>query len=83
MVKVKPFQAFLANQLLAPRIISPPYDVMSSAEARVMAKGNPHSFLHVDKPEIDLSEDTDPYSDIVYQTGKTNLQRFIRNGWLQ
>ena len=42
-----------------------------------MAFGNPYSFLHVNKPEIDLPEDTDPYSDLVYNTGKKNLTSFI------
>ena len=48
-----------------------------------MAEGNPYSFLHVDKPEIDLPEDTDPYSEQVYQKGRDNLERFISKGWLQ
>jgi len=61
MVKVKPFQGFLANKQLASKIISPPYDVLSSKEARVMANNNPYSFLHVNKPEIDLPADLDPY----------------------
>ena len=47
-----------------------------------MAEGNPYSFLHVDKPEIDLPESTDPYADIVYETGRDNLQKFIKNGWI-
>jgi uncharacterized protein (DUF1015 family) len=63
MVKVKAFKGFLANRSLAPRIITPPYDVINTKEARVMADGNPYSFLHVDKPEIDLPEDIDPYSE--------------------
>jgi len=42
-----------------------------------MAKGNPYSFLTVNKPEITLPEDTDPYSSLVYATGKSNLQDFI------
>ena len=82
MVKVKPIKGFLANKALAPKIISPPYDVMSSAEARVMAQGNPHSFLHVNKPEIDLPPSLDPYDPQVYQQGKRNLQSFISNNWL-
>ena len=48
-----------------------------------MAKDNPYSFLHVKKPEIDLPESTDPYSEIVYQKGRQNLNKFIGNGWLQ
>jgi len=82
MVKLRPFTGFLANKKLAPKIISPPYDVINTKEARLMAKGNEHSFLHVNKPEIDLPENTDPYSDIVYETGKKNLQDFIKKGWL-
>jgi uncharacterized protein (DUF1015 family) len=48
-----------------------------------MAEGNPISFLHVNKPEIDLPLGTDPYSDIVYETGKKNLERFKEEGTLQ
>ena len=48
-----------------------------------MAQGNPYSFLNVNKPEITLPEETDPYSSIVYETGKKNLQDFITKGWLE
>lgn len=51
-----------------------PYDVMTSDEAREKVKGNPYSFLHVDKAEIDLPKDTDIYSDIVYETAAKNLK---------
>jgi len=47
-----------------------------------MAAGNPYSFLNVNKPEITLPEDTDPYSNLVYETGKKNLHKFIDNDWL-
>ncbi len=77
MVTVKPFKGYLANRSLAQRLISPPYDVINSSEARKIAHGNPYSFLHVKKPEIDLPLETDPYSDIVYKTGRLNLQSFI------
>ena len=66
MVTVRPFKGYLANVKLAQKLISPPYDVISSAEARQMAAGNPYSFLNVKKPEITLPEETDPYADIVY-----------------
>ena len=66
MVLLRPFRGYLANKSLASKIISPPYDVINTAEARIMAKDNKYSFLHVNKPEIDLPEETDPYSDIVY-----------------
>ena len=83
MVKVKPFQAYLAKKSLAPKILSPEYDVISSKEASIIAKGNEYSFLRVNKPEIDCPEGTDSYSDLVYDTGKRNLNNFIKNGWLE
>jgi len=64
------------------KVASRPYDVLNSAEARIEAKGNPYSFLHVVKPEIDLPEGTDLYSDPVYQKGKENLYRFLEEGTL-
>ncbi len=65
------------------RIACPPYDVINTREARSMAEGNPVSFLHVDKPEIDLPEDTDPYSPAVYAKAKENLGKFIQTGVLK
>ena len=82
MVKVTKIQGYLPAVPLAQRLIAPPYDVLDTDEARVMAEGNPHSFLHVNKPEIDLPPETDPYADIVYETGRVNLQAFIDKGWL-
>ncbi len=78
MVKVRPFKAYLANRQHLSKIICPPYDVISSEEAREIAKGNQYSFLHVKKPEIDLPPETDHYSDIVYQTGRKNLLNFLK-----
>jgi uncharacterized protein (DUF1015 family) len=80
MAIVKPFRGFRPLKELADRIASRPYDVLNSEEARVEAEGNPDTFLHVVKPEIDLPTDTDHYSDLVYQTGKKNLEKLIRNG---
>lgn len=96
MVKVRAFQGFVAKKELAQNLISPPYDVLDTNEAKEMAKGNevgiiyklnltsPQvSFLHVNKPEIDLPEDTDPYDEKVYYKGKENLEKFVKNGWIQ
>ena len=83
MVTVKPFRGYLANINLAQKLIAPPYDVINTAEARKMAEGNQYSFLNVNKPEITLPMDTDPYAQIVYETGRKNLQDFISKGWLQ
>ena len=47
-----------------------------------MAEGNPYSFLHIGKPEIDLPAGTDPYADAVYAKGKENFTRFIREKFL-
>ncbi|KAL0223857.1 hypothetical protein P9112_003247 [Eukaryota sp. TZLM1-RC] len=79
---VKPFSAYRPPQDVAGDVCGPPYDVLNSAEARVLAEGNPRSILHVNKPEIDLAEDIDLYSDQVYEMGRSNLHKFISEGWL-
>jgi uncharacterized protein (DUF1015 family) len=76
MATLKPFAALRPKPELAAQICALPYDVMSSEEARQMAAGNPLSFLHVSKPEIDLPRATDPYSPKVYEKAKDNF------GWL-
>lgn len=82
MATIKPFPALRPKTELADRICELPYDVMSSAEARQMAEGNPNSFLHVSKPEIDLPKDTDPHSPEVYSKGRENLDQLIDKGAL-
>lgn len=77
MATIKPFAALRPAPELAARICELPYDVMSSAEAREMAAGNPLSFLHVSKPEIDLPASTDLYAPEVYQKGKENFEWLI------
>ncbi len=64
-------------------IAAPPYDVLSSAEARVRAAGKPWSFLHISKAEIDLPDDTDPYSPVVYAKAAENLERMLAAGVLR
>ncbi len=82
MAFIKPFRAVRPRQELAGKVASLPYDVMSVAEARVMAEGNPYSFLHITRPEIDLPLGTDSHDDPVYEKGRENLQAFIRDGVL-
>ncbi len=82
MATVRPFRALRPKPELAAKICELPYDVMSSEEARELAKGNPLSFLHVSKPEIDLPQGTDLYSPAVYAKGKENFQRLISQGAL-
>jgi uncharacterized protein (DUF1015 family) len=83
MATVKPFAALRPKPDLASRICELPYDVMSSDEAREIAAGNPLSFLHVSKPEIDLPPGTDLYSPAVYAKGRENFQGLISQGALQ
>ena len=77
MAMIKPFAALRPKPELAERICELPYDVMSSEEARQMAAGNPLSFLHVSKPEIDLTPGTDLYSPQVYAKGAENFKKLI------
>ena len=83
MATLKPFAALRPKPELAAQICELPYDVMSSEEAREMAAGNPLSFLHVSKPEIDLAPGTDLYSPAVYAKGKENFQKLISQGSLK
>ena len=76
----KPFKAFRPQSSIAQAVASKPYDVLDSREATAEAEGNPHSFLRVIKPEIELSPDTDPYSDEVYEKGRENFLKFCKDG---
>jgi uncharacterized protein (DUF1015 family) len=77
---IKPFRGVRPRRDIVHLVAAPPYDVLSSDEARDMAKDNPYSFLHVGKPEIDLPPGTDLYSDAVYAKGKENYERFLQEG---
>lgn len=79
MAIIKPFRGIRPIKELADKIAALPYDVMDSDEAREMVKDNPYSFLHVDKAEIDLPKDIDPYDDRVYDKAKENLDSMIKN----
>ena len=82
MTLIKPFRALRPAPGRAAEVLAPPYDVLSSAEARERAKGKPWSFLHISKPEIDLDPATDPYDKAVYAKANENLQRMIADGIL-
>ncbi|MBN1899834.1 DUF1015 domain-containing protein [Candidatus Sumerlaeota bacterium] len=82
MAIIRPFYAFRPKADLVEKIASPPYDVVTTDQARELARDNPYSFLHVVRPEIDLPPDTDPYSSAVYQKAAENLQGMIKNGYL-
>ena len=77
MVTIIPFKALRPEAQYAKLVASKPYDVLNSKEAKVEAEGNPYSFLHITKSEIDLPDTTDPYSQKVYDKAKENLDAFI------
>ena len=79
MADIKPFTALRPRAELAQQVASRPYDVLNSEEARMEANGNPVSFLHVTKSEIDLPADTNTHSLVVYEKAKENLQELIRH----
>ncbi|MFZ2958670.1 MAG: DUF1015 family protein [Candidatus Ozemobacteraceae bacterium] len=83
MATVRPFKGIRAPKEIAHKLAALPYDVMNSEEARKMAEGNPHSFLHVTKPEIDLDPKIDLYNPKVYAKAKENFQLFLSKGYLK
>jgi uncharacterized protein (DUF1015 family) len=74
---IQPFRALRPAPGRAAEILAPPYDVLSSAEARARANGKPNSFLHVSKPEIDLDPAVDPYHAAVYAKAAENFRRMV------
>ena len=82
MSNFRPFKGLRPRPELAEQIASPPYDVINSEEAREMAAGNPFSFLHVVKPEIDLDPSIELYDDRVYAKAAENFNRLIDEGSL-
>ncbi len=77
---LRPFKAIRPTKENAPQVAALPYDVMNSSEAAEMVKGKPYSFLHVDKAEIDLPEDTYIYDEKVYLKAKDNLAKLSLDG---
>ncbi|PSQ84420.1 MAG: DUF1015 domain-containing protein, partial [Bacteroidetes bacterium QS_7_67_15] len=76
MATLHPFRALRPHPDAAAAVASVPYDVVSVEEARHLADGNPRSFLHVIRPEIDLPAGTDEHADAVYEQGAETLRRF-------
>ncbi len=81
MAIISPFRALRPKTAIADKVASRPYDVLNSEEAKQEAEGNPHSFLHVTKSEIDLPG-VDIHDKSVYEKAKENLDRFITEGTL-
>ncbi|HVO20902.1 MAG TPA: DUF1015 family protein [Anaeromyxobacter sp.] len=83
MATLVPFRALRPPRDLAAKVAAPPYDVVSAREARALAAGNPDSYLHVSRPEIDLAEGVDEHAEPVYRRGRENLEAFLARGVLR
>ena len=81
-MKVKAFKAWRPASEKVEKVASVPYDVVDRKQAEELVEGNPDSFLHVVRAEIDLPADVDVYSDVVYEQAKKNLQRLMDEGIL-
>jgi len=79
---IRPFAGLRPAPSRAADVVAPPYDVLSSDEARARAAGKPRSFLHISKAEIDLPPTTDPYSPAVYAKARENFDRLLKEGVL-
>ena len=81
-MRLKPFEAWRPIESLAHRIASPPYDVVSTEEARTLVRDNSLSMLRVIRAEVDLPPGTDPFSDTVYETARRNFDDLKERGSL-
>lgn len=82
MAIIRPFKGLRPKEELAAQVAARPYDVLSSEEAKAAAAGNPYSYYHVSKSEIDLPEGIDTHSQQVYDKAAENLQRLVKEGVL-
>ncbi len=82
MAKVKPFKGVRPPKQFVEEVVSRPYDVLNSQEAREEAEGNDKSLYHIIKPEIDFEPATDEHDPKVYDKAVENFLRFQQNGWL-
>ena len=81
-MNIRPFAAVRPNKTDAPLVASVPYDVISTSEAKALVEGNPKSFLHVSRPEIDLPSGTDCSSPAAYEQARRKLDEFLADGTL-
>src|SRR5438067_13877101 len=82
MLRIRAFQGLRPAEKLAHLVACVPYDVVDRDEAAALAKDNPYSLLHVDRAEIDLPPDTDPYSPEVYAKALENFNALQTDGTL-
>ncbi len=79
MARIEPFKGIRPSKDIARKVSSPPYDVLNSAEAKKLTANNPYSFLRITKPEVDLPDGIDLYSDDVYNKAKENFSKFLKD----
>lgn len=82
-MRIRAFCGIRPPPELAERVAAVPYDVVDTAAARALAAGNPDSFLHVTRPEIDLPGGTPPHDEAVYRKARENLADLHRRGRLR
>ena len=82
MAKVKPFKGIRPPKEMVEEVVSRPYDVLNSEEARKEAEGNPKSLYRIIKPEIEFEPGTDEHDPKVYEKAVENFNRFQKEGWL-
>lgn len=81
-MNIRPFAAVRPNERDAAAVAAVPYDVVSTAEAKALVQGNPKSFLHVSRPEIDLADGSDGSSPAAYAQARKALDALVANGTL-
>lgn len=81
-MKIQPFQGLYPAEHLVHQVASVPYDVVNREEARELAADAPYSLLHIERAEIDLPDEVDPYADVVYETAAAKLAEFEAKGIL-
>ncbi|MEA2713680.1 MAG: hypothetical protein QOK27_1641, partial [Gemmatimonadales bacterium] len=81
-MRLQPFRALRPKPELASEVAAVPYDVVNRSEAAELARGKPHSFLHVGRSDIDLPEDTDPHDPRIYSRAREALDEFLAQGIL-
>ncbi len=81
-MRLHPFDALRPRPELAARVAAVPYDVVSRDEAAELARGNPYSFLHVGRSDIDLPDDIDAHDPRIYRQARQALDRFVAKGIL-
>ena len=79
MAKIKAFGGFRPVADKVHLVASRPYDVLNTEEARAECAGNPNSFLHVVKPEIDFAQGHNPYAPEIYEKGKSNFEQLVKD----